>query len=359
MKIIFDALGSTRLSGGMRLHSTELVRAWRELFPEDEIWFVSGGWAKEGSAQIANHVIALPNESIFGRAVGQLVFTPILRVLYGADVVISLSPLVSPFVPRNRAYCFQHDWRHKRLPTEFPIWQRVYRRLWEISARRARLNLCISEKAARETRSFVPGARTRVIENGWDHPRSWPALDSAARSGGSIVTFGHHNNKRPELVIRAYARVRGQLTPSSQLVVLGARSAYANELRELSRGLGVEDSVVLPGFVDEASYQRIISQASTIVLASTDEGFGLPVAEACYLGIPVIVTRDSGIASLFGDFPTVVEPDANELGRALLSAVQHSGKRADPAVQWRSWRDVATELRRTIASSGDLDEPTA
>ena len=347
MRLIFDALGSTERSGGMRLHSTELIGAWLRLFPEDDVTVVGGSWTKAEFGPRGATVVKRSNESVVGRATGQLLFSPFLRVKTKADYVVSLSPIVSPLVPRRRAVCFQHDWRHKKNPHEFPTSQRWYRYLWQVSAAHASMNVCISQKAADETVEYVPRARTVVVANGYDHARDWPA---AEREPGHnyIVTFGHHNNKRPELLIDALSLVRD---PALELVVLGATGVYREELRARSEQRGVANRVQFPGFVDDAEYQRWVSGARIVALVSSDEGFGLPVAEAQYLGIPAVVTDDSGMDAIFGEYPLVSAVDPASLATTIETALTRPFGERDTSAH--SWDDAARMLRKLLTSEAE------
>ena len=349
MKVVFDILGSTERSGGMRLHSTELLRSWSEQFLEDDLTIVGGEWAKVEFAGMPVKVVTWPNEHATGRASGQLLFTPIVGLRVNADFVVSLSPIVSPFVARDRAICFQHDWRHKKNPNEFPVHQRAYRVLWQVSAAHAFVNVCISAKAAAETHAYVRRARTVVIENGRDHARRWTVPDTKNQRR-HIVTFGHHNNKRPELIIRALAHMRLAAAEIVDLVVLGARGEYADDLRALSSSLGIESQVHLPGFVGEDDYQRIVATSSVVALVSSDEGFGLPIAEAQYFGIPAVVTSDSGMQDLFGEFPIVAAPDAGSVARALVAALASPTSAAGADTGLATWHATAAALRSVLVS---------
>lgn len=345
MRVVFDILGSTARSGGMRLHSTELLGAWLDLYPRDETVIVGGEWARDHFAPRGARVWVWPNESAAARAVGQLLVSPLAAVHARADVVISLSPIVSPLVPRGKAVCFQHDWRHKRNPREFPGVQRAYRKLWELSARRARVNICVSRKAAIETTTYVGGAVTAVVENGRDHARDW-AVERTAGATGDIVTFGHHNNKRPELVIEAFARALDRLPYDTNLIVLGTPDAYTRVLRARASALGVSDRVLLPGFVSQREYQQTVGRAGVVVMASSDEGFGLPIAEAQYFGIPAVITSDSGMQEVFGTYPVVAEPDSTSLAEALHTALSTTVALSRAAEA--TWRDTATRLRTEV-----------
>lgn len=350
MRIVFDVLGSTEKSGGMRLHSTEIIRSWITQWPDDEVTIVGPAWAEREFRGPHVRVHRWRNERALDRSLGQIFGSASVARRESADALVSLSPVVSPF-RRGVSVCFQHDWRHKINPNEFPRIQRIYRWLWQVSARNATFNACISQKACNETERFASGARTVLIPNGWDHARAWPAFP---REGGPerIVTFGHHNNKRPELVIEALSRLNSPRVRGLHLSVLGARGPYAADLRSLARDCGVADRVDFPGFVTDEEYQRTVSNAAVIVMPSSDEGFGLPVAEALFLGVPTIVTSDSGMGEIFGDAVVTAAPSGSALAEAIEELLsQPSRLRADKLSRMTTWDEAADRLRTAILAA--------
>lgn len=345
MKLLFDIMGATEHSGGMRLHATELIAAWKETFPDDKIIVLGGKGIKELYAGSGVKVISWPNESIVGRSLGQLVVSAFQGLVHRVDYVVSLSPIVSPLIPRKKSACFQHDWRHKKNPHEFPSHQRFYRKLWEISAANAGVNLCISKKAADETREYVPRSKVALAENGRDHARRWGDV-AVTGSPPNLVTYGHHNNKRPELVMEAFATLTPEQCRGASLTILGARGEYAEDLRRIAESLGIRSSVVLPGFVTNEQYREYVANAAAIVMASSDEGFGLPAAEAQFFGIPAVVTNDSGMTDIFGSYLISAEPDAPSLATALTEALDRG--RGVPAADLHTWADTARQLRTAL-----------
>jgi glycosyltransferase involved in cell wall biosynthesis len=349
MKVLIDILGSTKESGGMRLHATEVILAWARVYPADELIVIGPKWASETFRD--NRTISVrrwPNERVASRAIGQLIYTAVQAVLVRPVRVVSLSPIVSPFVPSKYAVCFEHDWRHKKVPAEFGVAQQLYRKLWDISAARAGTVVCISEKARDETLSHVSGARVVVIANGRDHAGRWKNARSRDSEQRTIVTFGHHNNKRPELVIDAFARMLDRQVQDLTLIVLGAKGQYRSALHERTERLGIARFVKFPGFVSREDYEEIVSSANAVVMASSDEGFGLPVVEAQYFGIPVIVTTDSGLADIHGDSVRTADATASALELALESALLDG--RMDVALNSgkNSWDDTAKSLRAVV-----------
>ncbi|MFQ4150606.1 glycosyltransferase [Arthrobacter sp. LAPM80] len=346
MKIAIDILASTELSGGMRLHATEIIKSWSADYPLDRLIIIGPKWSQTEFRDLKNiKIICWPNENILTRAVGQILITPLVGLLSRTSSVLSLSPIVSLLVPRRRAFCFQHDWRHKKNPDEFPRIQRFYRKLWEVSARHASYNICISAKTEIETKTLVSKTRTIVIPNGGDHARTWNTNEPGEATW--VVTFGHHNNKRPELVIKGFAQIPVEIRPDA-LIILGARGGYAERLLSLAGSYGLSESIRLPGFVEEREYQRLVSGAKVVVLASSDEGFGLPVAEATYFGIPAVVTSDSGLDEIFSGLYTA-EPTPEDLGLQLTNALEDvRSKKIRDQGTLNTWSDTVSRTRNLL-----------
>jgi len=206
-----------------------------------------------------------------------------------------------------------------------------------------------------ETRNIAPNSVLVLAENGRDHALRWETEPSRAEAlqallGKSrvVVTFGHWNNKRPELVIAALGMLDRTVAP--HLIVLGARSGYRESLLKLAKAHGISERVHLPGFVPDRDYQAIMKRADCVVLASSDEGFGLPVAEALSLGHPVVVTSDSGLGEIFGNSVRAVPPEPEALGQAISDALAQD-RTAGHQTSINSWRDTAAVVHEAIAST--------
>jgi glycosyltransferase involved in cell wall biosynthesis len=161
------------------------------------------------------------------------------------------------------------------------------------------------------------------------------------------VTFGHHNNKRPELVIGALALLNEPEFANLKLVVLGAKGEYQSQLSNLAEELTVSDQCCFPGFVSEKEYQKIIANASVVIMASSDEGFGLPITEAQYFGIPAVLASDSGVGEIHGADVILAEPSNSGMAKAIRFAIsQHGVSTANTdSVKVHGWDDTAASLR--------------
>jgi glycosyltransferase involved in cell wall biosynthesis len=331
----------------MQLYAREVVETWSADYPDDELLVVGYEWIRCLSGTNVD-VVVVP-ETFVARASGQWLRAGVIARRWRADALLSVSHVVSPIFPRGRRVCVVHDWRHVSRPEEFGRLQRWYRKGWRWSVRHAALAVQISDKTAAETRELVPRSSTIVIENGRDHARRWPA--PSAVSSYDVVTFGHFVNKRANLVVAAMELVSRD-RPDLSLVVLGARGEQQRLLASQAAAANLSDVVRLPGFVEPQEYERLIANAAVVVLASSDEGFGLPVVEAEYFGVPCVVTSDSGLAQIHGDRVQVAEPNPEALARGILIALKTAG--APQRSPEGSWSATVAALRSAITGLVDV-----
>lgn len=105
-------------------------------------------------------------------------------------------------------------------------------------------------------------------------------------------------------LIQAYARYRtfagrpetGPLASDTWQLVLLGDGPLKSDLCHLISDLGLQDSVLLPGFVQYPDLPNYYGLAGAFVHASTTEQWGLVVNEAMASGLPVLVSNRCGCA---------------------------------------------------------------
>ena len=81
---------------------------------------------------------------------------------------------------------------------------------------------------------------------------------------------------------------------------------------------GYKDAIVRTGFISENDLLSMIKGACALVFCSLAEGFGLPVAEAMSMGVPVITSTIPVLAEVAGDAALLVDPnDYDGLAHAM------------------------------------------
>lgn len=112
-------------------------------------------------------------------------------------------------------------------------------------------------------------------------------------------------------------------TPTPFVVLVAGRGNLMNHYQALAGRMGLSDCVRLLGFRQDLP--DLMTAADVFVLPSIAESFGLVLAEALYLGRPVVATRTGGIPEIVDDGidGTLVPPgDPNALAAALNAHLQ-------------------------------------
>jgi glycosyltransferase involved in cell wall biosynthesis len=159
---------------------------------------------------------------------------------------------------------------------------------------RASRAIAVSQGVGRdlEARGFPPSQvavinnplPTQLASSGASYP--WHADIAAMGEGPVIATAGRLVPvKDHRTLITAFAKLRSERP--ARLVIFGEGPLEA-ELRAQAAALGVGQSVLLPGYVNDP--QACYRAADLFVLSSTSEGFGNVLIEAMAEGVPVVST---------------------------------------------------------------------
>lgn len=129
-------------------------------------------------------------------------------------------------------------------------------------------------------------------------------------------------------LIRAFAGcgARG----AARLVITGKRGMDYENVLETIRRLGLEDDVLLLGYVPLEDMPALLSGAIGLVFPSLHEGFGLPIVEAFACGCPVITSDCSSMPEVAGQAAILVNPlDEGVISEAMTRLASESGLREE------------------------------
>ncbi|MBI5962068.1 MAG: glycosyltransferase family 4 protein [Chloroflexi bacterium] len=139
------------------------------------------------------------------------------------------------------------------------------------------------------------------------------------------------SRKNIEMALRILAALQRDL-PSAQMVVTGplgphnsANLQYFEKLTALREELGIKKSAhFLAELTDEFIPDSIISDffklADALMLPSFEEGFGIPILEAGFAGIPVFCSDIFPLKNLGGEFAGYFSPNENPNAVAKMMA---------------------------------------
>jgi alpha-1,2-rhamnosyltransferase len=98
----------------------------------------------------------------------------------------------------------------------------------------------------------------------------------------------------------------------------------------------------------DAELEWLYRHAAAVILASHEEGFGLPLVEAMHHRVPVIASDIPVFREVGGDYPVyfaLAEPGALAAALATLRERLRAGWRPQPRA-WPTWDEAAPELIR-------------
>jgi len=210
-----------------------------------------------------------------------------------------------------------------------PSWTRRHLRRMATVARYADGVIVNSETTCEEVRPFLrSGQRVLVAPLGVSVERS--TLARREETHPYFLCLGTIEPRKNHILLltlwRALANRLGPMTP--RLVIVGGRG-WENEqvLDMLDRCPAIRPHVEERGRASDAEVARLMAGARALLMPSFAEGFGLPVAEALALGLPVVCSDIPAHREIGRGVPDYLDPLD---GLAWAQAVEEYGAVASP-----------------------------
>jgi glycosyltransferase involved in cell wall biosynthesis len=371
MRIGIDYTAAVRQGAGIGRYTRGLIRALAELDQETPYVLFSAGRDPDPRPWPANfHQRALPLSDRHLAILWQRLRLPLPVEWFTGPLDLFHSPdFVLPPVRRARAALTIHDLSFLRYPECFsPPLLRYLLNAVPRSIERADLVLADSENTRDDLIELLGVAQEqiRVVYAGVEPaftPRPEAEVAAARRRYGIrrpyILGLGTLQPRKNFVrLIEAYRLLRQERGIPHQLVIGGGRGWLYEPIIEAVESHGLQDDVLLIGFVDDGDLPALYTGAELFAFPSLYEGFGIPVLEAMACGTPVVAAAASSIPEVAGEAallapPTDVGALAEALWRALDDAALRETLRARGFEQCRrfTWRASA---QRLLACYGEL-----
>ena len=180
--------------------------------------------------------------------------------------------------------------------------------------------------------------KVRVVYNGIDDATApqgngiLPRLRKLKTGGTKIVLFlGRITlQKGPDYFVKVAKRVTAK-NPKVLFVMSGAGD-MEQQMMAMSASMGLSDKMLFTGFVSGHERHEAYSAADLFIMPSVSEPFGITALEAMRLGVPVIVSKQSGVAEAVNHVLKVDFWDTEETANKILGVLMHPGITASMAV---------------------------
>lgn len=217
--------------------------------------------------------------------------------------------------------------------------------------------VCVSHYTAGvvTSRYRVDPAKIRVVHNAVtrrDQTEEWhleKTIDEPIVLFLGRVTF----QKGPDYFLQAAARVVSE-EPNVRFVLGGTGDMLPTMIEESAR-LRLQRHVSFTGFLSGIDVERMYALADIYVMPSVSEPFGIAPLEAMALDVPVIVSRQSGVAEVLEHALKVDFWDVEEIANKILALLRQPALRRQLVEEGREevarmrW-DLRGQLLRDVYS---------
>ncbi len=303
-------LGNVRLHEVKRFRTHRYLAGWRSLFQSFDAWFVP--------------------------AYDSIGYCPVPQVA----MIHDLFPLVHP-------EWFSADQR--------PVMKAAIERACRVS----RVLLANSESTKSALIKLFPRLDNRIRVTPLGVGNLAEARDRASVDRAELSSFGVpferfvltlgtlEPRKNLPRLLRAWSKMASEF-PDLGLVIGGGKGWEFDEVFREFDSSGLKDRVAFLDYVPDGRLPALFAGCEVFVLASLDEGFGLPVLEAMHYGAPLALSDRGALPEVAGDLAVYFDPESvDDMVETLRSALDRGPER-DRLVQLG--RERAREFTWEVAA---------
>lgn len=163
-------------------------------------------------------------------------------------------------------------------------------------------------------------------------------------------------------IVEGFIRFKKSAGGATHHLVIAGDSGgdlYERKIRERLRENGVEGGVFFEGYKYDEELYSYYRDAAALVFCSLQEGFGMPVIEAMYLGVPVITSNRSSLGEIAEGAALTVDPEKpEEIAEAMRRIADDNQLRAELVIKGKerarqfSWEKHVAALLEELKRIG-------
>lgn len=307
MHVLISALHRSTKPTGVCRHAVNLAQCLAETQQVTKVTLLVGTWQQQyfetafnlDADKINLTSIDIKNNSLT-RNLWFLLALPKLANQHRPDIVHLSFPL--PFVQSYfpcQVVTTIHDLYPYECPENFGRFQAIFNRLFLRQCISQSDGLtCVSQEALKQLKFFFPEVSTRgavtVTYNSVDFTNTVPQCPALFRNRDNssfLLSVGQHRkNKNLHLLIQTFSNlVKNQdLKETTELILVGSPGPETENLKHQIAALGLQSRIRLLDSVSDQELCWLYRHCLLLVVASSVEGFCLPLAEALSLGCKVV-----------------------------------------------------------------------
>jgi glycosyltransferase involved in cell wall biosynthesis len=213
-----------------------------------------------------------------------------------------------------------------------------------------------------------PREKIKVVHNGFndalykkinDSDKVKEVLDKYGLSQPYFLYVGRlEKKKNTPLLIEAFMKFRRNRPGAREkLVLIGDASFGSDEVKYILYEFGMQDEVLMPGWIREEDMPHIFNGASAFIMPSLHEGFGITVLQALACGVPTIVSNIPVLREVAADAALFFDPnDKDEVAAYMEKITTDENLRAEliskglERAKKFSWEKTAQETLQVLTA---------
>lgn len=229
----------------------------------------------------------------------------------GAESIINFD-FVGPALTGKKSFTVIHDAFFWQMPQNYsPWWRKYFIHMIYAGLKEEDVVITTSEvaKNAIQTHTLI-GQIPHVIyqcPNLYEGEGDKNILSQLGlEKNGFFFHLGSFDKRKNlPLLIHAFAQFLRDNSSETKLVLAGERGLGKTvddweTVLETIREHGLENKVILPGFISDAAAKTLYEYALAYVFPSQNEGFGIPVIESMRLHTPVLISSQEALVEIAG-----------------------------------------------------------
>lgn len=320
MKIGFDAKRALFNRSGLGNYSRSTIKLLSHFYPENKYCLFTPKISQELFKSSANQFLVEPEPGV-SKSLSSLWRTwGIYRQIKNQklDIYHGLSNELPLSIKKTvvKSVVTIHDLIFLRYPEYYPFIDRqIYKLKFQHACRVADKIIAISEATKADIITYFgtdpdkikvvyqtcnPDFQILLNEDKKERIRKKYSLPD-----NYILYLGTIEKRKNVLtLIKAYINVN----PDIHLLIAGRPTDYLSEINEFLKLNHIGDKIVFRHNIESADLPALYQSAALFVYPSVFEGFGIPVLEALYSGVPVITSTGSCFAETGGDAALYCDP---------------------------------------------------
>ena len=259
-----------------------------------------------------------------------------------------------------------HDLNFEHHPEDIPfIARKYYLRYFRQFAQRADRIATVSEYSKKDIVGTygINAGKIDVVYNGANEsfaPVSEEVKTATRKkhTGGQeyfLYVGALHPRKNLPRLLLAFDEFKKSFSSGIKLLIVGGKMFGNGELQKIYQRMQFKNDVVFAGRMAAEELRTVFASALALAYIPYFEGFGIPIVEAMYSGIPVITSNVTSMPEVAGNAALPVDPHSTDsVKNALLSIAKDEKLRKDLILKGQmrkkdfSWNRTAELLWKCV-----------